>query len=155
MGEIRRYLFSVICMVVICGLIEKMFVGTERSIIKFITGLMVTLAAITPILRGELLVDMNWDSIPIAQRWAVSDGEDAAQNTLRAYIKEGTETYILGKARDLGADILVDVELDSAALPTPTAVTVNGAISPYAKRQLMDCITRDLGIDEDQQRWIS
>lgn len=155
MGEIRQYLFSVICIVVICGLLELLFTGAERSIVKFVTGLMVMIVAISPILRGEILLEADWDGILIDQQRAVNDGEAAAQNVLSAYIKEDAETYILGKARELGADILVDVELDNASLPTLSSVTVKGMVSPYAKRQLMDCIEQDLGIDGDQQRWIS
>lgn len=155
MGEIRQYLFSVLCIVVICGLVEMLFAGTARSIMKFITGLMVTIVAMSPILRGEFLLEADWDRIVIDQQWAVNDGEAAAQNALGAYIKGDTETYILGKASELGAEILVDVELDNASPPIPSAVTVKGTVSPYAKRQLTDCIERDLGIDEDQQRWIS
>ena len=155
MGEIRQYVFSVICISLICGIMQLLVTGKRGSSVKLLTGLMVTIVAIGPVLNGD--IDLNFDVEKIAdnRQWAILDGEMAAQESLSAYIKESTETYILDKADALGADISVDVELDNDSLPVPFAVTVSGLISPYTKQQLIGYMSEELGINEENQRWIS
>ena len=155
MDEIRQYILSVLCVVVICGLFQTVFVGIENTAIRFVAGVMITIVAITPVLRGEISLEYPWDGVVANSQEAVSDGELSSQEALAAHIKERTEAYILDKAKELGADIKVNVELDGDSLPTPSIVTLTGVVSPYTKRQLIDSIHRELAMSEDQQRWIS
>ena len=155
MGEIRQYVFSVICVGTLCGVMQLLVTGVGRSSANFVTGLIVTMVAIAPLLRGEFNMNINMDQFAENRHMTILDGQSVAEKTFRAHIKEYTETYILDKAEALGAEISVDVQLDPDTLSVPIAVIVTGAVSPYKKQQLVECLARDLGIDKEQQRWIS
>lgn len=155
MGEIRQYIFSLICVAVICGLLQMLFTGSTQSIVKFVSGLMVTIVAVTPIMDGEFILEPNWDDISFDSKLVIAEGEAVAQKALRSHIKEGAETYILGKAESLGAGITVDVELENSSVPKPISIMIQGEVSPYVKQKLSDYIQRDLGVNEEYQRWIS
>ena len=152
---IRQYILSVICVVILCGLAQILFSGSS-SLVKLITGLVVTITVISPLLRnGKLSLDIYFDQITIDSQWAVKEGEEAAMQTTCEFIKEKTETYILDKAAELGAGISVEVSVDEDTPPVPDGVTVKGTVSPYTKKQLIDCISQELGIAEEDQVWIS
>ena len=86
---------------------------------------------------------------------SVQDGIDSARQASSEYIKSKSETYILNKAEEMGAHVSVDVVLSDSELPVPAQITLCGAVSPYAKQRLVDCIQNELGIAEDEQTWIS
>ncbi len=155
MSEIRQYIFSVVCCSVICGFIQILFTGSAQSAVKFVTGLVLVIVVINPLIQGTPLLNLNWESLIIDRQLAVQEGEISGQNAMRAYIKESTETYILDKAMEMGADVMVEVEVDESTLPVPISVMVKGMVSPHTKQKLKDIIQEDLGITKDQQRWIS
>ena len=66
-------------------------------------------------------------------------------------IKAETEAYILDKASQLNVELSVEVTIDEENIPT--AVTLSGEVSPYARRQLQEIIESDLGIAKENQRW--
>lgn len=152
METLRQYILSVICAAILCGLLQMLFHG---SVMKLIAGLFVTIAAISPILKGELQLDMNWEDITVSSQWAIKEGEDAAFSVMSEHIKTQMQSYILSKAEELDANICVEVELSDDTLPAPAAVTVQGVVPPYTKKQLAEYMKRELGIEEEQQRWIS
>ena len=137
------------------AVMQQLVTGVRGTSIKLIVGLMVTIVAIGPLLKGEFNLRLDMEKFSDNRQWLIRDGEAAAQETLSTYIKKRTETYILERTVILGADVSVDVQLSSDAVPTPFAVTVTGGISPYEKQQLSGCIEDELGIDREQQRWIS
>ena len=71
---------------------------------------------------------------------------------LAQIISEQTEAYILDKAADLHANLHVEVTVGEDNLPT--AVTLSGEASPYARRQIQAIIANDLGISKENQKWI-
>lgn len=157
MGSIRQYILSVICIAVLCGLAQALFSkSSTHTLVKLITGLMVTITVIGPLLRQtDFSLGAYLDRISADGSWAVAEGEEAAIQAMSARIKEKTETYILDKAVQMGATITVDVKLEEGMPPTPAEITVKGTVSPYVKKQLSDCLRNDLGIPEDKQIWIS
>lgn len=156
MDTIRQYILSVICVVIMCGLIQMIFPCGESSLIKLITGLVVTVAVISPVLTpGNFSLGIYLDQISADGQWAVRDGEQAAIQTASEIIKEASETYILDKAAEFGAEVTVDVRLSEDTPPVPTEITVKGTVSPYIKKQLTAYIQDELGIAEENQIWIS
>ena len=152
MDTLRQYILSVICAAIVCGMLQLLLGG---SVMKLFAGLVVTIVAISPILKGELQLDMNWNEIAVDSRWAIKEGEDTALRQMSEHIKTQTQSYIISRAEELDAEISVEVELSDHVPPVPAAVTVWGDVAPYTKKQLARYMEKELGIDEDQQRWIS
>lgn len=157
MDAIRQYILSVICMAIVCGIVQMLFPsGTVASVVKILSGLIVTIAVLSPLLQEKVLQwDLTFESIVSDGEAAVAEGQTAAEDALAQLIKEETQTYILNKASALGADITVEVQLRSEYPNEPASVTVRGAVSPYVKQQLANCLSQELGIAEEDQIWIS
>jgi len=156
MNTVYRYLFCVICTVVLCGIIRILFSGYHHSIMKLVTGLVVTVVMFSPILGNSgYLLNINFSQYLEESDFSVQDGIDAARQASNEYIKSKSETYILNKAEEMGAHVSVDVVLSDSELPVPAQITLCGAVSPYIRQQLVDCIQNELGIAEDEQIWIS
>lgn len=157
MDAIRQYILSVICIAILCGLTQTLFSKSSTgTLVKLITGLMITITVIGPLLREtDFSLGLYLDEISADGQWAVAKGEEAAIQTMSERIKEKTETYILDKAAQMGAAITVDVNLEESMPPAPAEITIKGTVSPYVKKQLTDCLRNDLGIPEDKQIWIS
>lgn len=156
MDSIYRYFLCVICTVILCGVLRSLFPADNDSLIKFVTGLAVTVVILSP-LMDEKKIDLriSLDEILAGSETAVQNGVLAANQTCAGFIKEKTEAYVLNKASEFGAQVDVIVTLSDTDLPTPSHIAVSGAVSPYAKVRLSECIRDELGIDEDDQEWIS
>ena len=157
MTEIRQYILSVIVISFLCGLAHLFLNGSNLdSVVKLITGLMITITVVSPFTQDQdLSLNTYFETISSEGKWAVADGQEASLNAAAELIKEKTESYICDKAAEMGAVITVEVMLDDGAPPVPSAVTVRGSVSPYIKKQLVYCLQKDLGINEDKQVWIS
>lgn len=156
MTEIRQYVLSLIAISLLCGITQLFFSGSSISpVVKLITGLMVTIAAVSPILRDmDISFDSYFENITFEQDWAVKKGEEAAANVAAEFIKNRAETYICDKAAAMGATVTAEVILSDDMPPVPAEVKVKGDVSAYVKKQLISCLQRDLGINEDKQTWI-
>ena len=157
MDSIRQYVLSVICMVTVCGLVQMLFQsGTTASLVKMICGLIVTIAVLGPLLKDKILQwDLAFESLAMEGELVAADGVCAANEAQKQFIKENTQTYILTKAKEMGADLAVEVQLQEDYPNIPQTVTVSGSVSPYTKRQLAAFICLELGIAEENQIWIS
>ena len=156
MESIRQYIMSVICVVFLCG-VAQIFVSESRNtLMRFASGLIITATVLSPVLNADdFSLDLFFDDISVDSEGVVREGELAAHRTTSEFIKEKMESYILDKAKELDAQITVAVRLTDDQMPVPAEITVCGNLSPYVKRQLSDQIKNDLGIDEDNQIWIS
>ena len=156
MNAVYRYLFSIITTVVLCGIIRALVPGAKNSMIQLVTGLAITIVMLSPILTNERVkFDDYFEQFPVDSDFAVQEGMLAAKHASSEYIETETETYILNKATEMGADVSVDIVLSDAELPVPTRISVCGLVSPYVKTKLSACIRNELGIAEDAQIWIS
>ena len=157
MEAIRQHILSLIAISVLCGIFILFFRGNAHAgVMKLITGVMITLTLVKPFIHGDKLkLDHFWNSFSYDSNMAVQQGIDAAESTNAAYIKEAMESYISNKAETMDAEIDAQVTLENDTLQIPKSITITGTVSPYIKRQLMDIISKDLGIPEDQQLWTS
>ncbi|MBE6983357.1 MAG: hypothetical protein E7435_03650 [Ruminococcaceae bacterium] len=157
MEEIRAYILSVVAAAIICGSIRMLF-GKKGGITALITalcGIFMTFALISPLRQLDFSVYGDYFSGFMEEAQAVvKEGEIAALQEQRAFIKRETETYILDKAVSLGADISVAVTVSETTPPTPIEITVKGAVSPYVKTVLKDYLKEQFGIPEEAQKWI-
>lgn len=156
MDALREYFISVCAAAIICGVIVSLIhikSGTGE-LVKLVAGLFLALTVIRPLAQIDLAVmtDLKLDHSQWASE-AAAVGENLAKESLQDIIKTRTEAYILDKAASLGLDIQVTVTLSDDQTPMPTAVHIHGSASPYAKSQLCDVLTNELGIAKEDQIW--
>lgn len=157
MDTIRQHMLSIITISVLCGIIVLFFQGSNHAgVIKMIAGMMIALTLLKPFADGdELKLDCFLNTISYDSSLAVQQGIEAAESANSVYIKEAMESYICNKAEAMNVKIDAEVSLANDTLKIPKHITIAGNISPYLKRQLVNIISTDLGITEDQQTWIS
>lgn len=156
MGSIRTYLLSVTAAAILCSCIRSFFQnkGFQGLVTKFITGLFIIVTIFSPL--SEFHMD-NWssyiDSLSIEGNEVVEEGKLQSDIAVQTIITERCEEYILDEAESLGAQIYVEVTLDSTDLLTPDSIKITGSVSPYARKVLTDKISEDLNIPKERQIW--
>lgn len=157
MEFVRQYMLGILAAAIICAVINSWFgtKGTHGAIIKLLSGIFMTITLISPVLKLDLSDFSGYiDEIAYEADSAVEYGKQAAGESMSAIIKSQTEAYILDKAANWELNLMVEVTLSGSDPPIPESVVLKGSASPYAKSQLSKCIADDLGISEDQQKWI-
>lgn len=154
MESLSRYILSVIAAAFLVSMLTALVgkKGSAGAILKLTGGLFLTFTLLNP------LVDLDFSGISgffeeysVTAEAEAAGGEAMAREEYRTIIKDKLEAYILDKAKELGLAVTAKVTLDADGIPT--AVTVSGAASPYAKAQLQQMIVRDLGIAKEDQLW--
>lgn len=156
MNSVGAYILRVTAAAIICGLISGIVgtKGTLASVVKLITGLFLCFSVISPILKVNVGNFTGYlEDLQVSGDEIVAEGEIEAKKELETIIKSKTEAYILDKAASYGAELAVEVSVDTSQMPVPDAVRVSGQISPYGKKQLQQIIANDLGIALEAQIW--
>ena len=156
--SVRQYLMGIVAAALICGIIRSLFPekGTIGAVIKTLLGIVVLLAVVSPWVSVSTDDFYNWDiAFYDDARSVVEQAENSAGEQVRQRIIEQTQAYILAKADSLGAELEVDVEVTEETIGVPCAVTITGAVAPYAKPVISQMLADDLGIDREAQTWIS
>ena len=156
MDSIREYALSVISISIVCGTVLMFFKDSPyEATVKLLTGLMVTVTVVNPLLRDtDMSIDRFWDEIIIKKESAVTDGTLVAKDAEATYIRNAMETYICNKAEEMGTQISAQIQLRDDDMQTPEKVILNGEVTPYIKSRLTEMIYSDLGIAEERQIWI-
>ena len=156
MEAIRQYLLSVVAAAIICGVTTNLLgkKGTFGAVLKLLTGLFLAITVVSPLTKIQLIDFYEYaDNLSIESGALTQQGQTMANEELRAIIKSRTEAYILDKAASMGSDLRVEVKLSDSDPPQPASVTIEGAVSPYAKQRLKELIANELGIPEENQVW--
>lgn len=157
MDHIKSYLLSIIAAAVICAIINTLFANKTGygGLIKLLCGIFLTVTIVAPWKRFRFDSFTAFkDELSNAANIAVDNGVEYSKQAVCEIIKAKTEAYILDKASSMGMNIDVEVTLNNADLPLPQKVTIQGAVSPYAKERLSKCIVNELDIPEDELIWI-
>lgn len=158
METVREYILSVVSSAAICGCLIMLTDGKSMSgkIIKTLCGIYMAFVMVAPLRSVDFSYYTDYFSGFSQQAQdAVSHGEAIALAEQQAFIKSQTEAYIINKAESLGADVSVSVTLNEGIPPTPSQITIRGAVSPYVKKMLSDYIKEQIGIPEEAQSWQS
>lgn len=157
MHSLRQYILAVTCITAACSVLQMLLAeGTAYSLIKMLSGLIISIAVLTPLIKEDIFQwDMQFESIVSDASVAIAEGQTVASEMVQERIKERTEEYILTKASDMDADITVSVELETEYPNKPEKLIIRGRASPYVKQQLAASISKDLGILEEDITWIS
>ena len=156
MEALRQYLISIVAAAVLCSVVASFAngKGTLAATTKLITGVIMSLCVIAPLLKGNIL-DMTvfTDDFSTAAQAAASVGKRSADIELSSIIKAETQAYILDKAASLGAQLDVQVYVTEQVPPVPCAVQITGAASPFTQAAINNYITQTLGIQEESISW--
>lgn len=152
MDEIRNYLLQIVATAILCGILRSLSVTSRfSSAIGMMLGIVMTITLMRPILN----IDTNRLSLEMLALTdegdaIIAQGSDAAQIAFSGAVSEQTANYIRNKALQLGAEIAVEVEVNEGI---PVGVTIEGAISPYARSQLSSWLVSEIGIRREAQNW--
>ena len=157
MDSVQQYILSIVCMSIICAVVQMLCAsGTAANLVKMVGGILVAITVLQPLMREPIF---HWEdnAISITQNGEqiILDGQQTAEMALSQLIKDKTQTYILNKASEMGADITVEVILKDECPMELKNVTMKGTVAPYIRQQLAESLYRDLGIAEENQIWIS
>lgn len=156
MEGIKAYILSVAAAAILCAVVRRLLEkkGTAGSVGKLLTGIFMAVTVLSP-LTGLTVgpVEDIMNDYRVAAEAAVAIGEKSANEALQDSISQRLEAYIIEKALNLGADVVVEIKLSQDLYPTPIGIKITGQIAPYAKSRLQRIIQEDLGIGEEDQIW--
>lgn len=157
MSGIAEYLLTVSSAAIACS-IAKSIAGeksTAGKITKVVSGIFLTVTLISPVVSIHITdVTEFFEDYRIEASEITEAGAQMANTAMGDIIKCNTEAYILEEAAELGLDIAVEVTLCDSDPPAPYQVIITGVIPPYKKSVLTQFIANDLGIPQENQRWI-
>lgn len=154
MGALGEYILSVTAAALITSLLccipeTKPLIMSTR----LLCGLLLALTVLRPIgsfdIQGAIRDTFRGEA-QLGEKYRDA-GSKIAADAIEDIILETTQTYIVDKATQLGADISAEVTLKDGV---PIAVTVSGAVSPGIRRQLETFLEQDFGITKEHQQWI-
>lgn len=157
MTGLNTYILGIGAAALVCGILACL--NDEKSsagiLTRMVCGLFLTIVVIKPISNlNYSYLDVFSETFDDGALEAASAGTELALDARREIIKAETEAYILDKASLYGAQLEVQVTLSDGEISIPESVCLNGAVSPYAKSNLKNLISNELGIPEERQLWI-
>lgn len=156
MEGVRQYLIGITAAALVCGIaVRLVHKGLVGSVVKLMAGVFMALAVAAPLVNIKLddLTKMTLDIHADAEA-LTAEGENSAREAIAQIISGETAAYILDKAEALGASVTVTVYVSSDAYPVPTHVRLEGSVSPYARLELNEYISANLGIEAEEIEWI-
>ena len=153
----KGYILSIVIAAIICSVLGSILDGNKSAgrIIKMLSGILMVFVLLTPFRDISLAsIPNQLEDIADDAKGYVEDGKSSAQYDKGIIIKKRTEAYIVDKASSIGLVVRVEVTLAEYGTPYPCTVQIQGAASPYAKRQLQRWMKEELGIPEENQIWI-
>lgn len=152
MEAVASYIFSLVCGGILCAVVLAF---GDRSMTRLLCGIFMLFLAITPLRELDLEeFTLELDSIRSEAEDVANAGKNQADEAMVNIITETCASYILTEADQLGAQVTVQVEVDPGT-QLPTAVTITGTVTPYARQILSNYMTDTLGIPKEAQQWIS
>ena len=156
MSDLRTYILRVICTAMICVIVQIIseYTPQMQNTVRFITGVVMLVVVLQPLTcKQEIDFGLAIQNITGECTANVVAGKEWSSNSVKEFIKEETEAYILEKASHSGIDISVEVELSEDEVPVPIAAVISGSVSPYNKKYISECLVNDLNIPEENQQW--
>ena len=154
--DMGKYLLSLVTAAILCGIATSLLgnKGALGTAVKLLAGIYMTLSIVAPWgqLRLGELSELKDQITADGERITVS-GQNAAREAMAESIIASTRTYILDKAKALGAEITIDFSFDEDLLPVFAEIYTEADSS--VQKQLQDILTTDLGIPKERQTWIS
>ena len=157
MDLIRQYILGIVSAALICAIAFKMLdgKGVSAQLGKMVCGVFLMFTLLQPVSSFSLVSDVfSSESFYLDGESVAFEGQNSSREQLRAIISDRVEAYILDKASQYDAQLLITVYLSEEDIPVPESITLTGSISPYGKQQLQTMMEQELGIKKEDQKWI-
>lgn len=147
---VRDYLMSIVAIslfsTILLALVPSS--GIHRTL-KFLCGLLLMLVTIAPLIQLEI---QPWEMTEMT--YPTENLETQQQAWTAELIKEEAEAYIWDKAKALGYDLQVEVEVGyTENYPYPEKVVITGEIDPIHRDILSSELENNLAIPVEKQEW--
>ena len=157
MEALRKYILSVTAAAILFSILQSLLDKKNGNsvLLRLIGGLFLAFTIIAPIAEVKIdhLLDIPLD-FSIESNDIAAQSYDTALSEMHDIIKERCEAYILDKASAYQVKLNVDVTLTHSEIPIPSAVQLQGSVSPYVKTTLQTWIWNEMGISKENQLWI-
>lgn len=154
MEGIQSYLLSVTAVALICAIITAMIgdkTGSSKAI-KMICGVFIAAVILKPSIQLKFKDFKAYENeIREIITEPVMAGERMGKEAILQALSNETEERIRREAEKMGCSL--DVEVIWTGFQ-PTQITLEGPISPYGKKAMVNWIAHNIGISEDAQTWI-
>ena len=153
MNEVVSYFVSVIAVVLLSGIVASVLKdGMQKQIILCISGVLLLLVLLRPLgrVKGDALERLFSD---VVSDLSAEEYEELFMDAFREQITKTSEEYIRNKAEELGASVVVRIELTEETYPVPHKVTVYGSLSVQQMEELKEFITHSMDISPENQFW--
>ena len=154
-NHLGNYVLSVISASVLVAILCSVFgdKGAISAVLKVICGLFLTFVVINPLVDLDFSrIEDYLNHVTLEGMEAAAVGENMAREAERDIISDRVEAYILDKADSFGVQLDVEVVLDQDNIPV--SAELKGNISPYAKAQITEMLSKDIGITKEHQLWV-
>lgn len=152
----KNYILSI----VVCGIVSSITCAlfdeknSTGKVVRILAGILMTVTLLAPVKTFSFnRVLKYFDDLSINASTYTEEGKNTAQTKIDDIIKERAEAYILDKAKSMGLDVAVEVELNDNN-SVPCGIMITGKVAPYEKGVLRNYIEENLGISKENQQWI-
>lgn len=156
MDSIRSYALSVISgALVVSILLDLSEKSAFRKQLRLVAGIFFAAILFRPLLTlsvPELSLSRSFFSQEA--ELAAQGGEKRYIQSLAELIRRESQAYILKEAAALGAEVEVELELDTAYPPAPCSVTLRGSFDGGQEEALSRLLSEEFGIPKERQTWM-
>lgn len=156
MGKLAAYIFSVICASGVCAIIAAVVPtgNATGKLIRIVCGVFMVVTFLSPVKTFDFNhAFRSLNSIQVDASKSVTYGRELSEEALSAIIIDKTKAYILQEANRMDIAIEATVELSGENPPVPYKVVIMGNVSPYHKQLLINTLTNNLGISQENIIW--
>ena len=157
MNEIREYLISILCITVLCGLLQTFSPkGAAGSAMRYVAGIIITITVLTPLMQDKAFQwNVDFEDFLTQSEQAVSKGQAVASSAYIEHIQQSLSAYILDEAEEMDVKIQVETDIQKEYPYEIQVVRIKGTVAPYIKKALTASLERNLGISEEMILWNS
>lgn len=156
MEGLRTYALSVISAALLVSILMDLWEKSAfRKQLRLVAGVFLATILFRPLLRLTVPdLSLSRSFFSEAGELAAQDGEKRYIRSLSQLIQQEAQAYILKEAAAIGAEVQVELELDTGDPPAPCSVTLRGSFDGSQEEALSKLLSEEFGIPKERQTWM-
>lgn len=156
MEGLRTYALSVISAALLVSILMDLWEKSAfRKQLRLVAGVFFATILFRPLLRLTVPdFSLSRSFFSEAGELAAQDGEKRYIQSLSQLIQQEAQAYILKEAAAIGAEVQVELELDTGDPPAPCSVTLRGSFDGSQEEALSKLLSEEFGIPKERQTWM-
>ena len=156
MEGLRTYALSVISAALLVSILMDLWEKSAfRKQLRLVAGVFLATILFRPLLRLTVPdLNLSRSFFSEAGELAAQDGEKRYIQSLSQLIQQEAQAYILKEAAAIGAEVQVELELDTGDPPAPCSVTLRGSFDGSQEEALSKLLSEEFGIPKERQTWM-